>query len=185
MTRTRRFSVSIVIVFVLLFALAACSARGGNEPQAGAETPVAGEAPTAEPTDVPEEPTAEPGQTPIVSHGGEVRDYVSLVDALRAAGATVEPGDSLSQPFFTVEGQIISVNGADVQVFEPAAAAAAETVSETGDSIGTSMVSWIDTPHIYHKGELIVIYVGSDQTMLNLLQSVLSEQIAGGPAPTE
>ena len=30
-----------------------------------------------------------------ISHGGDVSDYVSLVDALRAAGTSVAPEDSI------------------------------------------------------------------------------------------
>lgn len=47
-----------------------------------------------------------------------VEDQASLVAALQAAGATVEVGDSITQVFFSPEGKIIKVNGADVQVFE-------------------------------------------------------------------
>ena len=39
--------------------------------------------------------------TPIISHGGQVDDYVILVDGLRAVGATVVPAGTVSQPFFT------------------------------------------------------------------------------------
>lgn len=65
-------------------------------------------------------------QPPIVSREGPVTDYVSLIGNLRQAGATVEPAGEVSQPFFAVTGNIITVNGDDVQVFEYADAAAAE-----------------------------------------------------------
>ena len=50
-------------------------------------------------------PDQTPPTTPIVSHGGPVKDYVSLVDNLRAAGATVDPAGTVSQPFFAPQGQ--------------------------------------------------------------------------------
>ena len=82
---------------------------------------------------------------PSVSHGGPVVDYASLVDALRAAGATVEPAGSIEQDFFEPEGQIIRVNQQDVQVFEfeseEAAQAAAGTISPDGSSTGTTMIT--------------------------------------------
>lgn len=121
---------------------------------------------------------------PPVSHGGDVTGYVTLLDALRAAGAQVEPGESLSQPFFEPQAQIISVNGHDVQVFEFAdavtAEAAAETVSADGTSVGTSMMTWMDTPHFFRVDKLILLYVGSDQATLELLQEVAGPQFAGG-----
>lgn len=117
------------------------------------------------------------------SHGGPVTDYVSLVDALRAQGATVEPGDDVSQPFFTVEGRVIRANSQDVQVFEyadkAAAEAEAELVAPDGSSVGTSMVSWVAPPHFHKVGRLIVLYVGDDATTIDLLETVLGPQFAG------
>ncbi len=119
----------------------------------------------------------------VVSHGGPVTDYVSLVDNLRAAGATVDPAGTVSQPFFVPVGQLLTVNGEDVQAFEFAsteeAATAASTVSADGSSIGTSMVSWVGPPHFYQGGKLIAIYVGSDSGVINILKEAMGSQFAG------
>ncbi len=119
----------------------------------------------------------------ITSHGGLVDDYVSLIDALRAAGATVEPGDTVEQAFFSVTGQIIKVNSADVQVFEYESAelmeADAAQVAPDGGSVGTSMVMWMATPHFFKAGRVLVLYVGDDAAVLDLLKGVLGEQFAG------
>jgi len=123
------------------------------------------------------------GTDPSVSHGGPVGDYVSLVDSLRGAGATVEPGDQIEQAFFAVKGQIIKVNGADVQVFEyetvEAMEADAGQVAPDGGSIGTSMVMWVEAPHFYNAGRILVLYVGEDQAILDLLEGALGAQFAG------
>ena len=66
-------------------------------------------------------------QPPPATHGGAVRDYIDLVDNLRASGATVEPAEEVTQPFFSVNGRVIVVNGGDVQVLEYADAVTAET----------------------------------------------------------
>jgi hypothetical protein len=117
------------------------------------------------------------------SHGGPVTDYVSLIDALRAQGATIEPNGDVSQPFFAVEGQVIQVNGQDIQVFEYAdeatAVAEAELVAPDGSSVATTMVSWIGPPHFYSAGRLIVPYVGDDATTIDLLETVLGPGFAG------
>ncbi len=55
---------------------------------------------------------------PPTSHGGPVEDYVSLIDHLCAAGATVVPNGKVKQPFFSVAGQVITLNGEQVQVGE-------------------------------------------------------------------
>jgi len=123
-------------------------------------------------------------QTPAADfHGGPVTDYVSLVDALRAQDAVIEPSGEISQPFFTVKGQVIQVNSQDAQVFEyadeAAADAEAELVALDGSSVGTTMVTWVGSPHFYSAGRLIVLYVGDDAATIDLLETVLGPQFAG------
>lgn len=112
-----------------------------------------------------------------------VEDKESFVSALEAAGATVEAGEAVSQDFFSPEGSIIKVNGGDVQVFEYESAETMETeasqVSPDGGSVGTDMVMWMDTPHFYKAGRIIILYVGSDAAVLDLLQGALGPQFAG------
>jgi hypothetical protein len=113
-----------------------------------------------------------------------VEDQASLIAALEAAGATIETGESISQPFFSVEGSLIKVNGADVQVFEFENAEemelASSQIAPDGSSDATTMITWIDTPHFYKTGRIIALYVGSDETILSLLESALGSQFAGG-----
>ena len=77
----------------------------------------------------------------------------------------------------------MAVNGEDVQAFEFAgeveADAIAETVSADGGSVGTSMISWIAPPHFYKAGRLIVVYVGSEGGVINILQEIMGSQFAG------
>jgi hypothetical protein len=114
---------------------------------------------------------------------GPVTDYASLVDNLRAAGATVEPTGEIIQDFFSVKGQAINVNGEDVQVFEyrdnAAAEMEAQLISPDGSSIGTSMPFWVAPPHFYKGGKIIVLYVGENVAVIDLLESVLGAQFAG------
>ena len=155
----------------------------------------------AEPTSLSDEvPTPAPptvgGKTPtttIVSHGGPVKDYVSLVDNLRAAGATVDPAGTESEGFFAPQGQLLTVNGEDIQAIEFASAeeadAAAEGVSADGSSIVTtfadgtgksSMITWVEPPHYYKAGRLIVLYVGCDGDVIDALRETMGPQFAGG-----
>ena len=112
-----------------------------------------------------------------------VQDRSSLIEALRGAGATVEPGEPVEQAFFTAKGQILKVNGADVQVFEYETAEAMEVdavqVSLDGGTIGTSMVIWVAAPHFYKAGRILVLYVGDDPAILELLEGALDPQFAG------
>ena len=154
------------ILFVLLSMLAVTVAGGGSAPTASAAKP--------SPESTAEEPAAEPAI---------VEDQASLVAALEAASATVELGDSVEQAFFRPVGQIIKVNGADVQVFEYESPEAMENeasqVAPDGGSIGTNMVMWMDTPHFYKAGRIIALYIGSDQVILSLRENALGSQFAG------
>ena len=155
------FGITLLGVVVLL---AGCSGSKTQEP----------------PTPAPLPPVEHP---PLTSHGGPVEDYVSLFDSLRAEGATVEPVEEVFQPFFSVKGFTIKVNGHDVQVFEydevAQADSEAQLVSPDGNSIGTTMASWIAPPHFYKAGRIIVLYVGEEDTVIDTLDSVLGLQFAG------
>ncbi len=171
----------LLIIFLsgLLLLLAACTAISG--PPASTATPPS-EVPLVEPTtEADQAPTDEPEAT---SHGNETVGLVELVDALRAASHVVEPAGAVQQPFFSAEGQVISVDGSDVQVFEypEAETAAAESVqiAPGAGSVGTSMITWVATPHFYAKDRLIVLYVGDDEAVVGALNEVLGEPVAEG-----
>lgn len=128
------------------------------------------------------QPAAQAGD-PTKMSSGIVKDQASLIGALQSSGAKVETGDTVDQPFFSVKGQTLRVNGADMQVFEypstEALEAEAKMVAPDGGSVGTSMVSWVSTPHFYKADRVLVLYVGDDATTLSLLKGILGEQFAG------
>jgi hypothetical protein len=115
------------------------------------------------------------------SHGNEIGGYIEFVDALRAAGATVEPGATVEQPFFEVSGQVIKVDGVDVQVFEFQNEDTRESVSSLitpeGQPNPTSIIDWVDQPNFWAKGRVIVLYVGKDQMVIDRLSQVLGDPI--------
>ena len=112
-----------------------------------------------------------------------VETFDQLVDELRTNGMVVESVGTVSQPFFSPEGQVISIDSQEVQVFEFTtvndAESAAETISPNGSSIGTSMVAWVSTPHFYSTGKFVVLYVGEEESVISVLEDVLGPQIAG------
>ena len=114
----------------------------------------------------------------------EILNINRLVDELESLGTTIEIGGSITQPFFTPQGQIIKLHGEDVQVFEYGSEGKANDeamlVSADGSSVGTSMITWIDTPHFYQAGNIIVLYVGKNTQVIDTLNELLGNQIAGG-----
>lgn len=127
-------------------------------------------------------PSAEPLAT-VPVEAPSVEDQASLLLALQTSGATAEVVDTVIQDFFTPEGSIVMVNGESIQVFEYESPAAMEEeasqVAPDGGSVGTSMMMWVDAPHFYKAGRIIVLYVGSDITVLGLLDDLMGPQFAG------
>ena len=112
-----------------------------------------------------------------------ITDLRGLMRRLQAAGLAVKRGGRVSQPFFSVRGSILTLNGEQVQVFEYAntriAEKDAQKVSATGSGIGMSMPMWIAPPHFYKSGRLIVLYLGESQFVIKALEGELGPQFAG------
>jgi hypothetical protein len=113
-----------------------------------------------------------------------VSDYDSFFANLKSTRISVETGERVSQPFFTPQGQIIKLNGEDVQVFEYVSKEEAfqevMQVSADGSSVDTTMITWIYSPHFYQSGKIIVLYIGNTPELVEILTEVLGPQFAGG-----
>lgn len=118
------------------------------------------------------------------SQGNEIGGYAEFVDAVRNEGAQVQPQEAVKQPFFNISGPVLLVNGSRVQVFdfgtEQFQQAASEQISADGFTIGTTVVDWVDQPNFWAKDRIIVLYVGTDASIINLLNRVLGEPITEG-----
>jgi hypothetical protein len=114
---------------------------------------------------------------------GSVTDRASLISKLRAAGASVEVVGEVDQPFFSVTGTMIKLQGEDVQVFQYSSAAEMETqaglISRDGTAVGTRKIHWIGAPHFFKQGRVLVLYVGQDAKVEKALENVLGQQFAG------
>ncbi len=128
-----------------------------------------------------------------------VRDYASLIDNLNKSPATLEPKGDLSQPpfpqsIFSGTAKLVELNGENLIVWEYKDAVTAETeakfVSPDGfdfrkppdsksEGIGAT-VDYIAPPHWYKAGKIIVLYVGENQETIDLLETLLGQQFAGG-----
>lgn len=117
------------------------------------------------------------------ARGGAVRDYSSLVEHLRSSGLRVKEAGEIAQPFFTPKARVVTVEGDDLQIFhygdENTAATEAGSVAPGGGSAGTHMMSWIAPPHFFRKGSLTVVYLGSNEKVLQALRGLLGQQFAG------
>jgi hypothetical protein len=112
-----------------------------------------------------------------------VQDLNSLMAALQAAGVTVGSAGAVSQPLFNVPGQSLTVNGQEVQAYvfdtPQAMEAAAAEVAADGSTIGTTTPTWTSDPHFYKADRLLVVYVGQDQKIMDILSNAFGAQFAG------
>jgi hypothetical protein len=116
-------------------------------------------------------------------------EYSALLNAFRSAKLTVYDGGATAQEqFLAVPGKKIFVEGQALEVYQYASAAAATHDSHNIDKDaclihmiggGTKMVNWDQPPHLYKKDRLLVIYVGTDYNIINVLVAQLGPQFAG------
>ena len=129
------------------------------------------------------------------SHGGPVRDHVSFVDALRAAGYGVTIAGRVQQPFLRPRGTLLQLSGVDLrgpaelQSYDyddrdlgtdglATAQADADQFQPDGQLRGAP-VDWAGPPHVFRRERVLVIYVGDDPALLGRLTALLGPQIAG------
>lgn len=120
---------------------------------------------------------------PEMSNHVSEYDYTSLIDTLEKKGIVANTVEILDDSSFSVPTIVMEVNGEMIQVYEFSsktdAKNASEIVSKDGTEIGLSIIRWIDEPHFYNKGKLIVQYIGHNLEMVSLLESLLGNQFAG------
>jgi hypothetical protein len=138
----------------------------------------------AYPSPVAEQPAGDANIGNPYPQPGSGATLNSLLATLQGAGLDVSAAGDVSQSFFSVPGKVLVLNGEEIQVYEypapEAAQADAGNVSVDGSSVGATMVDWISTPHFFRTENIILIYVGVNQDVLQVLQSLLGSQFAGG-----
>jgi hypothetical protein len=187
--------VSLLLALACAMALAAC---GQSQTTAPAPQPTTAQEVPAQPTIAPAgapESNQPPSSGNPQSHGGAVKDHVSLVDFLRSQGVMVAIGDPVEQPFLRGAGTTLLLSGgpleeqATVQSYDyddtdlggDAAAMAAEDVAgiQPDGSPKLTQVTWIDPPHWFAHERVVALYLGSDPAALTLLTGALGPQFAG------
>jgi len=130
----------------------------------------------------------------IVTFGPKpVTNYSTLLRYLRDSGASIVEKGEIHEPFFDVESRRVAVNESTIEVFEYANAEAmeAEASRVSPDGFGFTIktensdiweichVSWINPPHFYKAGRIIVFYCGDDDSIMSLLENAFGKQFAG------
>ena len=108
---------------------------------------------------------------------------IFLLGIMLVLGLACNESDSC----FSVDPEVITIKGIDIQVFEYKDAAAADTeaasISPDGSSINNNgqicFMEWVASPHFYKAGNLILLYIGDDQAVIDALETILGPQFAG------
>ena len=111
-----------------------------------------------------------------------VQSTGDLVSALNDAGVEAQTGNSVTQPFFEMDGQIVQLEDAELQVFEFENEAKRQGVSELirdGSLVDESSEEFAGAPVFWADGSLIVMYLGDDPVVIESLNLIM------GPAITE
>lgn len=172
---------------VLLLALVAMACGGGSSPTSDREpspvpsTAAVGSAP--EPSPVGSAPV---GSAPVGSaSGGPTDDVAAFAAELQAAGAGVAELGIFNPDPLGGRGVRLCVAGQEVRVYLYATEQEREAVSSRVDpddpsNVGTAMVSWAGNPRFWHRGRIIVLYLGDDPAVEAGITSVLGQPFARG-----
>lgn len=122
-----------------------------------------------------------------------VHTEADLVSLLEDAGADVALSTEqiVAADILSIPGHIIFVNGEELQLYiydtaddaitdaERISPDASEIVPETVGDAAPTIVDWDGQPNFYRWDNILVLYVGEDGRMLNLLETIFGEPFAG------
>ena len=130
--------------------------------------------------------TTRPQTTPRTTRRpGASRDLAALIKDLRAHAATIKlSNETVAQSFFTARGRIIYINGESIWIFSYANRTTldrdAHKISSDGMTIGNTKPSWLGTPHFFRRPRMIILYLGDEPRILDVLRGAVGTQFAGG-----
>lgn len=137
---------------------------------------------TAQPTRSNDDNIDIPSQTSTTDDIGNMAD--ELIKVLNLKGINLEKANEVNQPFFTVPGKVFVHNDENIQVFqypsEESRKNESRLISNDGSVIGNNQIHWIDPPIIWAAGKLIVIYTGTNETIIGAIGALMGEPIARG-----
>lgn len=124
--------------------------------------------------------------------GDKIADGAALIGVLESAGFSVQQseGNLAGSPFTMIHDPFshtvtnLSVDSRRLTIHEfpdvETANQAAAVVSRDGSGVAGSQFEWIDTPHFWLFGRVIVLYLGEDQSFIEELSSIVGSSFAGG-----
>ncbi len=162
-----RFAQHLLMLSLLLLALAACM----NDSQKGLALQ------SAPPT--PESAIASPAPVdPSIVHNAEV---VRLVNALEQRGITVQnPEESRAAYLYPVPGAFYRMNDGYLYIHPfPSAEGARQRAEQIPAQMTPSVIDWVAKPHYYRCNSALVLYGGTNTTVIQTLTELCGPEFAG------
>jgi hypothetical protein len=110
--------------------------------------------------------------------------YAQLIDQLRNQGAVVGVSSvPVDHPLFSVTGRELNIDGEIVQAFEYAnivSSTADAGAIERQESPAWNEIDWPDGPHFYQENNILLLYVGSNDDLITILEAAFGSPFAKG-----
>lgn len=107
-----------------------------------------------------------------------------FIERLEKAGTKIKAITKGSNTFLKGEATAININEEFINVYEYKNSnqmeADLKTISGDGSIVGNAIIEWLYTPHIYKSGDIIVLYVGENSEIKDIIQKLVGNQFAGG-----
>lgn len=108
------------------------------------------------------------------------KDFINL---LKKSGYKIDSANQENNMFLKGSLTAIKIGTDIISVYEYKDNQQMETdsrrISSDGSRVGNAMVDWINTPHFYKNGNIIVNYVGNNNKLIEALKKLLDKQFAG------
>lgn len=114
-------------------------------------------------------------------------DYITFLEMLDENGIQYKEGDLDTSSFLSVARKPIFIEDEIIGIYEYASNEDMEKDSMYIDKGGSSIsmpgkgveISWVSFPHFFKKDTLIILYVGENQQILELLNKNYGDEFAG------
>ncbi|MCA1735756.1 MAG: hypothetical protein LC739_06510 [Actinobacteria bacterium] len=108
-----------------------------------------------------------------------------LIGELRSAGAEVDQAESFTTEPLGGQGLLLCVEREEVRVYlfgsgADAEQAAARIDPDDPSNLGNAIVEWVGQPRFWQRGPMLVLYLGEDPMVEDLLTQMIGPPFARG-----
>lgn len=118
------------------------------------------------------------------SRGDPMEVSKMLSQRLESMNLNPQPLENKENLALKGDRYVLSFSGGELQLFAyrdgDAAAKDLQTVSADGRQLGELTINWAQSPHFFLRDNVIVLYLGENAPVLDMLERLCGPQIRGG-----